>query len=278
MNKLIAAAVAFLCLLSTVRADTIILRDGQSYSGTTQGAAEINFTDTQGIQYRFPRRDVQSLVLNPTLDSVTLRSGKSYSGRYTGAKPVAFTGSDGIQFEFPFRDIESIVFSESGHYVAPPADAKVIPPGTEIAVRTDETIDSSNSRTGQLYRGAITEPVADAAGGTAIPAGTLAQLLIRDISKGGAIHSVDTSSVDENSGRGVGKNRRTAEFVGGGTAIGALLGGIFGGGKGAGIGALSGAGGGMLTQVFTRGRQVRVPAESVLRFELQRTLVLRPAP
>lgn len=276
--------------------DTIILRDGQSYTGQTQAAATINFTDTQGIQYRFLRGDVQSLVFNPTLDSVTLRSGKSYSGHFTGANPVAFTGVDGMQFEFPIRDIESIVFSDTGKYVSPPAEAKVIPPGTEITVRTDETIDSSTSRPGQLYRGAITKEVLDSAGGVAIPAGTPAELLIRNISGGGALHSpelvldlysvaikgkqyrVDTSAVTENSGRGMGKNRRTAEFIGGGTAIGALLGGIFGGGRGAGIGALSGAGGGMLTQVFTRGKQVRVPAESVLRFELQRTLVLRPAP
>jgi hypothetical protein len=55
------------------------------------------------------------------------------------------------------------------------------------------------------------------------------------------------------------------------------MGGIFGGGRGAGIGALSGAGGGALTQVFTRGKEVRVPAESVLRFRLERQLVLRVA-
>jgi hypothetical protein len=55
------------------------------------------------------------------------------------------------------------------------------------------------------------------------------------------------------------------------------MGGIFGGGQGAGIGALSGAGGGALTQVFTRGKQVQVPAESVLRFRLERRLVLQLA-
>lgn len=295
MKRLLAVVTILLCVIGMAHADTVILRDGQSYSGQTQKMSEINFTDAQGIKYRFPRKDVQSLVLNPTLDSVTLRSGKSYSGHFTGANPIAFTGSDGIEFEFPFRDIESIVFSDSGRYEAPPMNAKVIPPGSEISVRTDETIDSSNSQPGQLYRGAITEPVADAARAIAIPAGTPAQLLIRNISSGGAMHSpelvldlysvaiggkeyrVDTSSIDESNRRGVGKNRRTAEFLGGGTAIGALLGGIFGGGKGAGIGALSGAGGGLLTQVFTRGQLVRVPAESVLRFRLERTLVLRPS-
>ena len=54
------------------------------------------------------------------------------------------------------------------------------------------------------------------------------------------------------------------------------MGGIFGGGKGAGIGALAGAGGGFVTQAFTRGKEVRVPAESQLRFRLEKTLVLNP--
>jgi hypothetical protein len=66
-------------------------------------------------------------------------------------------------------------------------------------------------------------------------------------------------------------------MLGGGSALGALLGGIFGGGKGAGIGALAGAGGGFATQAFTRGKQVRVPAESQLRFRLERNLLLQPA-
>jgi hypothetical protein len=52
--------------------------------------------------------------------------------------------------------------------------------------------------------------------------------------------------------------------------------GIFGGGKGAGIGALAGAGGGFVTEAFTRGKEVRVPAESVLRFQLVKTLILQP--
>ena len=39
-----------------------------------------------------------------------------------------------------------------------------------------------------------------------------------------------------------------------------------------------GGGGGLLTQVFTRGKQVKVPAETVMTFRLDHTLVLRPRP
>ena len=136
----------------------------------------------------------------------------------------------------------------------------------------------------------------DAAGSVAIPAGSPAQLLVRSISTGGAVHSAEvvldlysvtlgkrqytvvTSDVAESNKKGVGTNRRTAEYLGGGSALGALMGGLFGGGKGAGIGALAGAGGGFVGQVFTRGKEVRVPAESTLRFRLEKPLVLQPAP
>jgi len=51
---------------------------------------------------------------------------------------------------------------------------------------------------------------------------------------------------------------------------------VFGGGKGAGIATAAGAGAGLLTQIFTRGKQLKVPAETTMRFRLDRTLVLRP--
>jgi hypothetical protein len=170
----------------------------------------------------------------------------------------------------------------------------VIPVGTEITIRTDDSINARDSGTGQLYGATISQDVFDASNNVAIPAGTPAKLVVRDIGTGGAVHSadlvldlfsiaingkeyrVDSSDVSVNNKRGVGANKRTAEFGGGGAAIGALFGGIFGGGKGAGIGAAAGAGSGLLTQIFTRGKQVQVPAETSLMFRLDQTLVLKP--
>ncbi len=51
--------------------------------------------------------------------------------------------------------------------------------------------------------------------------------------------------------------------------------GMFGGGRGAAIGALGGGTGGLFTQFVTRGRVVKVPAETVLVFRLNRQLVLQ---
>jgi hypothetical protein len=70
----------------------------------------------------------------------------------------------------------------------------------------------------------------------------------------------------------VGANKRTAEYTGGGGAIGAIIGAIAGGGKGAALGAASGAGAGAITQIVTKGGSIKVPAESVLTFKLDRPL------
>jgi hypothetical protein len=70
----------------------------------------------------------------------------------------------------------------------------------------------------------------------------------------------------------MGANKRTAEYTGGGTAVGAIIGAIAGGGRGAAIGAGSGAGAGALTQILTKGGSIKVPAESVLTFKLDRPL------
>ena len=67
-------------------------------------------------------------------------------------------------------------------------------------------------------------------------------------------------------GKGRGKN--TAEKVGGGAAVGAILGGIFGGGKGAAIGAAAGAGVGAGANAVTKGQEVSLPSESIVRFRL----------
>ena len=71
---------------------------------------------------------------------------------------------------------------------------------------------------------------------------------------------------------GIGGNKRTAEFVGGGTALGAIVGAIAGHGKGAAIGAASGAGAGALTQVLTKGGSIKVPAETLMTFQLEKPI------
>jgi len=296
MRRRDRVALAFVLLMAAVcSADTIITREGASYSGSFLGAKDgaIGFSDTSGIGYTFPIRDVQSLIFTSANDIVTLRNGKVYSGKFTGADSLAFKDNMGILYEFPRKDIESLVLSTAGVMPTPPQGSKVIPTGTAIVIRTEEKIDSENASSGQRFSAEVIDAVDDLAGGVAIPAHSKAKLLIVSESGRGAgspymyldldtvkisgkMHRVFTSALKESNDKGFGKNKRTTEFLGGGAALGGLFGAILGGGQGAAIGAASGAGGGFFGQLFTRGKQVKVPAETVLHFRLERPLVLQP--
>jgi hypothetical protein len=71
---------------------------------------------------------------------------------------------------------------------------------------------------------------------------------------------------------GQSRGKQTAKRVGLGAGIGTAIGAIAGGGKGAAIGAGIGAGAGVATQVFTKGKKVQVPSETVLDFKLEQPL------
>jgi hypothetical protein len=218
---------------ATASADRVLFCDGASYSEQCMGPSDgqIAFTDVQGIGYKFPVSDVQSLVFGRTQDTVTLRNGKVYAGQYNGSDLVAFRDVRGIDYNFPLRDLETIIFTQDS---APPATigvAVVIPQGAEIVVRNNETIDLEHSTLGQFFSAVVSEDVPDSCGGIAIPRRARARLVVRNITTGGAVHSselaldlfsvdtggkehrVDSTDVDVNSGRGVGKNKRTLEYA-----------------------------------------------------------------
>jgi len=93
----------------------------------------------------------------------------------------------------------------------------------------------------------------------------------------GQQYLVSTSDLQEKGRQGLGANKRTAEMTGGGAALGAIIGAIVGGGKGAAIGAGAGAGGGALTQILTKGGSIKVPAETVLTFQLDKPVRIAEA-
>jgi hypothetical protein len=172
------------------------------------------------------------------------------------------------------------------------SNAVVLPTGTEIAIQTNEAIDSQNARVGQTFNAQVAQDVMGRAGEVQIPKGSDATLVIRQVSSGGTVSSpevaldlnsltvggrryvVKTGEVQQSGNEGIGKNKRTAEMVGGGAALGTLLGAIAGGGKGAAVGAAAGAAVGGTAQVLTKGKEVKVPAETVLKFKLDRPLHL----
>ena len=62
--------------------------------------------------------------------------------------------------------------------------------------------------------------------------------------------------------------KRNWVFIGGGGAGGALIGGLAGGGKGALIGGPIGAGAGVAAAALTGKKEIVIPAETRLRFQL----------
>lgn len=161
-----------------------------------------------------------------------------------------------------------------------------VPRGTQIVVRTDEPIVVNHWDRGRIYRGEIAQDVYATDGDLAFSRGTPVEMTVREEGDGDLVVDlesiitgrrrflVDGSSEEYSAGSrpGVGENRRTAKYVGGGALIGSIIGAIAGGGKGAAIGAAAGAASGAGAQIVTRGREIRIPAESVLTFRLDRPL------
>ena len=168
------------------------------------------------------------------------------------------------------------------------AQSDRVPAGTEVTVRTNESIDGRSPSDFRVYTATVERDVTSRTGQVLIPRGSQAELILRDADSDNVV--VDLESISVNGDRlavvsapetvpaasagkdGVGANRRTGKYLGGGAVIGAIIGAVAGGGKGAAIGAATGAGAGAVGQTVTRGHNVRLPAESLVSFRLDRSL------
>ena len=159
---------------------------------------------------------------------------------------------------------------------------RVIPAGTIVQVRTNQTIDSRSAAPGHVFTGLVAHKVTDRTGHVVIAGGSPAELVVRNVSKhkmlldlqaimieGQRYHVLsDTATVEGTNKSDLGANKRTAKFVGGGALGGSVIGAIAGGGAGAAIGAIAGGAGGATAQVLTKGKSVQVPSESLVTFRL----------
>jgi hypothetical protein len=176
----------------------------------------------------------------------------------------------------------------------PTTKTNVLAAGSEVSIRTNDPIDSGTAQEGQVFDAQVTRDLKDADGDIVVPRGSRANLVIKSASAGGKFkgksdlvidlvsvviggktYAVDADEIAKKGKDGVGVNKRTATYTGGGAALGAIIGAIAGGGKGAAIGAGAGAGAGALTQTLTKGGSIKVPAETVLTFQLDQPLRVR---
>lgn len=182
---------------------------------------------------------------------------------------------------------------------APPAPAAplapvvrnvTVPSGTILPVRITQTLDSATTQQGSTFSGTIASDVV-IDGTTVLHQGAPVSGNVTAVQeaahfKGSALLTIQLTSLtrrgdqvalntDPYSTEGKGRGKNTAIKTGGGAAVGAVLGGIFGGGKGAAIGAGAGGGLGAGANAITRGEQVQIPAESLIRFRLATPITVR---
>lgn len=173
----------------------------------------------------------------------------------------------------------------------PPAFRNVtLSPGTTIPIRITETLDSAATQQGENFTGTLASDIIQD-GIVVIRQGTPVTgrvVAVQEAAhyKGNSLLTIELTSInrrgekvtvntDPYSVQGAGRGKNTAEKVGGGAAVGAILGGILGGGKGAAIGAAAGGGVGAGANTVTRGQQVQIKSETLIRFNLTNTLALR---
>jgi len=267
-----AALIVFLAVVSiagTASGETLILRNGTRYEGTLIAASSksgITFKDQKGVRHQFAVKDVQSIEFGSP-------------AKQTGPTATQATSTANVAAPAAARATAA-------------APVRTIANGTEIAVRTNEAIDSKTTEVGQKFSALIDQDVLDSSGSVAMPRGSAAELVIRKATSGsmttssdlvldlesvtlaGTHYVVSTADVEQTGRQGLGANKRTAEMVGGGAALGTLIGAIAGKGEGAAIGAAIGAAGGAGAQVLTKGKEISVPAETILKFKLDKDLAL----
>ncbi|MEO8369589.1 MAG: hypothetical protein ABI806_10335 [Candidatus Solibacter sp.] len=254
---------------------TVVMRDGSRASGAVSVStpAEITLQLDGGGSRTIPMKDVRRVDYGEVATAVQPAEKAA-----TGIAPAPPAPEP--THEEHFHPRAAAVVSKSN----------VLAAGTSIPVRNEETIDSSKAVEGQVYAAEIASDVKDADGDIVIPRGSNARLVIKSATKGGKIrgasdlvldlvsvsidgqqYELDASDISQKGRNGVGANKRTGTFLGGGAAVGAIIGAIAGGGKGAAIGAGAGAGAGAITQIVTKG-SIKVPAETVLTFKLDSPL------
>ena len=166
----------------------------------------------------------------------------------------------------------------------------IVPSGTSVTVSLGSQLGSKLSQAGQTFNGSVAQNVT-VHDTVAIPKGAEVSGTVTDAKAlgkfaGGAVLTVQLNSITIH-GKEVavqteartfsqkGKGKRTAVVTGGGAALGGIIGALAGGGKGAAIGAAAGAGAGAGGSAFTGNKEIVLPAESAVTFQLSQDLEIR---
>jgi len=285
--------------------------------GTVDSTAQRDAAVRQAASEPGVKQVVNNLVVGKPLDvsaanqpgpmsKPTANASASVGTRSTKAsrKAQANPRSDG---PYDTQDSVSDRPAAEAQPASPPADTAVAPatpsvppspkqliidPGTSLAVRLIEPLDTENNQVGDSFHATLNAALSSD-GEEAVPAGvevtghivevksaskfagkSLLVLQLDVLASAGKNYRPRT---DQYRKEGKERGKNTAEKVGGGAVLGGIIGAIAGGGKGAAIGAAAGAGAGGAAQAASKSHAIKLPAETVLNFTLQEPVtVLKP--
>jgi hypothetical protein len=163
------------------------------------------------------------------------------------------------------------------------SESVMVPERTAIHVTLDQALATNQSKPGDHFDATVSEPVV-VDGKTAIPQGAHAEGVVVDARQSGRLMgrarlqlALQTVAVDGQnydvrtlSHPKIGRNhkKRNWAWIGGGAAGGAVIGALAGGGTGALIGGPIGAGAGTTVALLTGKKDIKLRAETPLKFEL----------
>jgi hypothetical protein len=211
---------------------------------------------------------VLSFAAFASADTLVMRDGSRIQGTVVGiaGRTITFRHADGVSRRYPTSQVDSLEFFSADRENPRAANVRRLeaPAGTELVVRTVETIDSRRVGADQSFAAIVEHQISDASGRVIIPARSSVQLVIRQLqsagTRGGPDMVLDVQSITVDGRR---------------YAVGTVAAAIASDHKGAAIGLLIGAADGAATQMLTKGRDVKVPADTVLRFLLDKPVTLR---
>jgi hypothetical protein len=294
-GRTMVAVALGLFFAGTAAADTLELKDGRVLQGRYLGGtlAVLRF-EINGEVQTFNVGDAVALTFTGNSGSTNAPPPSPDAGPLTpsAASDSAAPSRDARQASVVSRDAPppparpSSLAPQARRAPDPAAQygEVTIPAGQSLLVRMIDEVDSSKNHIGDVFHASLETDLyinssLIARKGTDVY-GRLAEAqeaghfsgsaelqleLIRIVIDG---HDYPLVSSDYNL-KGQGRGSDTAKKVGGGAVVGAIIGAIAGGGKGAAIGAGAGSAVGAGVQVFTRGKQVKVPSETLLEFRLQ---------
>ena len=202
MRRLTLVALLILIATLALSAARLILPDGTVVYGrfVSGSARQIVFQDSRGIQRRLDISQIETLDFTATTTN---------AHPYRGEVVNSATRGEPYRYENAYA---------------------VLPAGSEIVVRTEDSINSQTAVPGQTYRATIDHAVFDERGQVAITRGSQADMVIRSVNPGGTVtggemvldlqsvwvngqtYLVSATDVERRSTGGIGANRRTGEY------------------------------------------------------------------